>query len=125
MSNTISAGQLMMQMGQMKSQATSQQLLENNPLSLASSITTQSNNNSTPQVEKVNFSDLLSGVVNHVNNMQQQSGALRKDFEMGKEGVDLVEVMIASEKASVAFSALLETRNKLLKAYNQVKMIRV
>jgi len=34
MSNTISASQLMMQMGQMKSQATSHPILENNPLSL-------------------------------------------------------------------------------------------
>jgi flagellar hook-basal body complex protein FliE len=121
MSNTISASQLMMQMGQMKSQATSHPMLESNPLSLNRA----SENNKLQQTEKVNFSDLLAGAVNHVNNIQQQAGQLKKDFEMGKEGVDLVEVMIASEKSSVAFTALLETRNQLLKAYNEVKAIRV
>ena len=121
MSNTISASQLMMQMGQMKSQAASHPLLENNPLSLNPGI----DKGNTQQTEKVNFADLLSGAVNHVNGIQQHAGQLKKDFEMGKEGVDLVQVMIASEKSSVAFSALLETRNKLLKAYNEVKAIRV
>ena len=121
MSNTISSSQLLMQMGQMKSQVTSHPMFESNPLSL----NTTDNKNTAPKIEKVNFSDLLSGAVDQVNSMQKQAGALKKDFEMGKEGVDLVQVMLASEKSSVAFTALLETRNKLLKAYNEVKAIRV
>lgn len=121
MSNTISASQLMMQMGQMKSQSVSHPMLENNPFLLKPG----SEKNVPEQTEQVNFSDLLAGAVNHVNNYQQQAGQLKKDFEMGKEGVDLVQVMIASEKSSVAFTALLETRNKLLKAYNEIKNIRV
>jgi len=121
MSNTISASQLMMQMGQMRSQATSHPILENNPLSL----NPESNKGNIQQTEKVNFGDLLAGAVNQVNDIQQHAGKLKKDFEMGKEGVDLVQVMLASEKSSVAFTALLETRNKLLKAYNEVKAIRV
>ncbi|MFK5984449.1 MAG: flagellar hook-basal body complex protein FliE [Pseudomonadota bacterium] len=121
MSMTISANQLMMQMGQMKTQIRSHPMLETNPLVLK----TANNQALKSQPEQVNFTDLMAGAISHVNSLQKQTGILRKDFEMGKEGIDLVQVMIASEKSSVAFSALLETRNKLLKAYNEIKNTRV
>ncbi len=121
MSNTISANPLMMQMQQMKFQAISHPVFEKNPLGLNPG----SDESKNGQIEKVNFNDLLAGAINHVNSMQKHAGDLKEDFEMGKPGVDLVQVMIASEKSSVAFSALLETRNKLLKAYNEIKNIRV
>lgn len=125
MSNTISSSQLMMQqmqqMQQMQLQAKSHPVLENNPLTL------NPTNQPTQvvQAEQVSFSDLLAGAVNHVNGMQKHAGKLKTDFTMGKEGVDLVEVMIASEKSSVAFTALLETSKKLMRAYNEVKRFRV
>ena len=121
MSMTISANQLMMQMGQMKIQAHSNPAVENNPLSL--------NNNISSQLEKpketLNFGDLMASAVNHVNDLQSNSGQMKKDFEMGKGDVDLVQVMIAGEKASVAFTALMETRRKLMMAYNEIKRTRV
>jgi flagellar hook-basal body complex protein FliE len=122
MSNTISSSQLMMQqMQQMQMQAKSNILLENNPLAL-----NPGNEQIPTQVsDQVSFSDLLKGAVDHVNGMQQHAGDLKRDFTMGKEGVDLVEVMIASEKSSVAFTALMETSRKMMTAYNEIKRFRV
>ena len=77
------------------------------------------------ETEKVEFGGLLKSAVLQVNAIQQESKGLRQDFLAGKEGADLTEVMIASEKSSVAFGAMLEIRNKLLKAYEDVKNIRV
>ncbi len=121
MSMTINANQLMMQMGQMRTQAQSHPMLEQNPLA----IKTEASQASPLEVEKVSFSALMAGAVNHVNSLQHDTGKIRKDFEMGKEGIDLVQVMITAEKSSVAFTALLETRNKLMKAYNEIKRTRV
>ena len=41
-----------------------------------------------------------------VNETQQASNKLATAFEMGQSGVDLTDVMIASQKASVSFQAM-------------------
>ena len=79
----------------------------------------------TNQTETVEFGTLLKSAVQQVNSIQATSGQFKNDFISGKEGVSLAQVMIASEKSSVAFGTLVEVRNKLLKAYQDVKSIRV
>lgn len=66
-----------------------------------------------------NFADLLSKSINQVNELQQQSGALKTAFEQGRD-VDLAQVMVASQKASLSFNAMVEVRNKLIDAYKDV-----
>jgi len=113
----------MMQMGQMKALASSRPSVENNSVvmqPIGNGIVKPIN-----EAQELNFTDLLSSAIKQVNGIQQEAGQLKKDFEMGKEGVDLVQVMVASEKSSVAFTSLLEVRNKLMKAYTEVKNIRV
>lgn len=66
-----------------------------------------------------NFQQLLSESINKVNTMQAESGALKNAFERG-EDVDLAKVMVASQKASLSFSAMVEVRNKLVEAYKDV-----
>jgi len=41
-------------------------------------------------------------------------------FELGQGGVDLTEVMIASQKASVSFQAMTQVRNKMVQAYQDI-----
>ena len=66
------------------------------------------------------FSDILKDSINSVNEIQKTSGQLSKAFEMGDQDVSLAEVMIASQKASVSFQAMLQVRNKLVDAYKDV-----
>lgn len=66
------------------------------------------------------FSTLLQDAIDAVNDAQMQSSKLKKAFEAGDPNVDLPQVMVASQKASVAFTAMLEVRGKLLKAYQDV-----
>lgn len=66
------------------------------------------------------FQQLLSDSINKVNDLQQQSGALKTAFEQGREGVDLAQVMVSSQKAGLAFNAMTEVRNKLVDAYKDV-----
>ena len=66
------------------------------------------------------FGELFSRAINQVNESQMVSADLAKAYEQGKPGVDITDVMIASEKAGVSFQAMLQVRNKLVDAYRDV-----
>jgi len=80
----------------------------------------------TPQVAGTSsFADMLGQAVNKVSDTQQASSQLATAFEVGKSGVDLTDVMIASQKASVSFTALTQVRNKLVQAYQDIMQMPV
>ncbi|MCJ8167952.1 flagellar hook-basal body complex protein FliE [Atopomonas sediminilitoris] len=66
------------------------------------------------------FSDMLSQAVNKVNDTQQAASQMATVFEMGDKSIDLTEVMVASQKASVSFQAMTQVRNKLVAAYEDI-----
>ena len=66
------------------------------------------------------FDDLLQQAVNRVNELQQTTSALQSGYERGEPGIDLAEVMVASQKSSVAFQAMTQVRNKLITAYEDL-----
>ncbi len=80
---------------------------------------------STPEPGAPNFSDMLGQAVNKVSETQQTSNQLATAFEMGQSGVDLSDVMIASQKASVSFQAMTQVRNKLVQAYQDIMQMPV
>jgi len=71
------------------------------------------------------FSDMLGQAVTKVHETQQVSNRLASAFEMGQGGVDLTDVMIASQKASVSFQAMTQVRNKLVQAYQDIMQMPV
>lgn len=66
------------------------------------------------------FASMLKASIDSVNQSQKSAKALADDFEMGNNDVSLAEVMIASQKASVSFQAMLQVRNKVVDAYKEV-----
>ena len=73
-----------------------------------------------PEGNSGDFSAILKQSIDAVNDSQKVSGQLAKSFEMGNPDVSLVEVMIASQKASVSFQAMVQVRNKLVEAYKDI-----
>ncbi len=73
-----------------------------------------------PAAEQSSFGALLQRSINAVNDTQQQSAALKKAFELGDPDLDLASVMIASQKASVSFQAMVQVRNRLVDAYKDI-----
>ncbi|PPC92113.1 MAG: flagellar hook-basal body complex protein FliE [Methylobacter sp.] len=69
------------------------------------------------------FALLLKQSIDSVNSTQKQAGQLKREFETGNTDVSLAEVMIASQKASVSFQAMLQVRNKLVDAYQEIMNI--
>lgn len=67
-----------------------------------------------------NFTELLKTAVENVNAVQTEAGELKKSFEMGDPNVDLPQVMVAAQKSSLAFQAMLKVRNDLMQAYKDV-----
>lgn len=72
------------------------------------------------QSNRVDFAKAMQNAVGQVNELQQNSGDLKTAFEMGDPNVNLVDVMMASQKASVAFESTIQVRNKMVEAYQEV-----
>ena len=72
------------------------------------------------KAESGGFGDLLKQAVDSVNDTQQQSAELQQAFEMGDPAVDITQVMIQMQKASVSFEAMTQVRNRLVSAYQDI-----
>lgn len=72
------------------------------------------------EVQKTDFTELLKSAVDSVNHQQSLSKSMVTAYERGEPGVDLAQVMIQSQKSSVAFQALTQVRNRLITAYETV-----
>ena len=66
------------------------------------------------------FSSMLKNSIENVNNLQKTSAEMTTAFELGEPGVTLVESMIAMQKAGIAFQSMVQVRNKLLSAYQEI-----
>lgn len=74
--------------------------------------------------EAVNFKDLLMDALNNVNSLEQESAKMTEDFIAGRTD-NIHSVMIAGEKASVALQFVMEVRNKVLDAYQEIMRMQV
>ena len=70
-------------------------------------------------IQKTGFSDLVSGALGQVNQLQVQSSEMREAFGRG-ENMALTDVVLGMQKSSLAFEATLQVRNKVLKAYEDI-----
>lgn len=66
------------------------------------------------------FSQLLKSSIDKVNDLQLKSGKMTTAFELGDKNLSLEEVMIALQKANIAFQAMTQVRNKLMSAYQDI-----
>ena len=66
------------------------------------------------------FSAMLSKAVNQVNDLQQTAGAMSTAFVSGDPRANVVETMVAMQKSGVAFQSMVQVRNKLISAYQEI-----
>lgn len=74
-----------------------------------------------PQSDSHNtsFGTIFRAALDGVDRQQQASAKLATQIETGASN-DLTGAMLASQKASLSFSALTQVRNKLMTAYDEV-----
>lgn len=77
------------------------------------------------QQQGVNFATILKNSIEQVNTDQVDSKALARKYEIGDKDVNLQEVMVSLQKASLTFQTMVQVRNKLVTAYQEVMNMQV
>ncbi len=72
------------------------------------------------QAPASSFANVLKQGLDQVSQTQQSAANLATQFERGVPGVELPQVMLEMQKASVSFRATVEVRNKLVDAYQTI-----
>jgi len=78
----------------------------------------------TPYEAQQDFASVLKESIEKVNDAQMASDSLTTKLANGGD-VELHDVMIASQKASITLSATLEVRNKVVEAYQEVMRMNI
>lgn len=71
------------------------------------------------------FSEVLKNSIDKVNETQQQANQMAEKLAAGDTSQNLHEVMIALQTASISFQEMVQVRNKLVTAYQDVMNIQV
>ena len=70
------------------------------------------------------FANTLKDAVMDVNALQKKSDHMMQQLAAGKSK-NIPEVMIAAEKADIAFKLMVQVRNKLVDAYQEILKMQV
>jgi flagellar hook-basal body complex protein FliE len=70
------------------------------------------------------FADTLKTAMADATAAQQTADAAARDFAAGKT-TDVAATMIAMEQAAISFQLVLQVRNRLLEAYQEIQRIQV
>jgi flagellar hook-basal body complex protein FliE len=70
------------------------------------------------------FKNMLMDSIREVNSMQQEANQAVENLMAGGDA-NPAEVLTAVQKADLAFRMMMQVRNKLVQAYDEVKSIRV
>ena len=76
--------------------------------------------NPTQATPATSFANVLKQGLDQVNQTQQSAANLATQFERGVPGVELSQVMLEMQKASVSFRAVTEVRNRFVSAYQEI-----
>lgn len=75
--------------------------------------------------QQPDFAALLRSSLDQVNQAQMQSRELQQQFELGNPDTNLQDVMVSLQKASLSFETMVQVRNKLVSAYQEIMNIQV
>ncbi|TSB46406.1 flagellar hook-basal body complex protein FliE [Alkalicoccobacillus porphyridii] len=78
----------------------------------------------TPGEAQKQFKTMLSDALSEVNSLQNVSSKKTEDLALGKP-VELHDVMITGQKASISLQATVEVRNKVVEAYQEIMRMQV
>jgi len=71
------------------------------------------------------FAELLKSSIDSVNRGQVDATQLARQFELGTPSVNLNDVMISMQKANLSFQQMVQVRNRLVAAYNEIMNMQV
>ena len=66
------------------------------------------------------FAALLQSSLDQASNAQTEAKKLAQALELGAPNVNVEDVIISLQKADVSFQTMVQVRNKLVEAYQQI-----
>ena len=69
--------------------------------------------------EKVSFTAIMESAIHSIDSQQHEAASKMTAVEVGKSD-DLVGAMVASQKAGLSFSALVQVRNRLVSGFDEI-----
>ncbi|MGF1750641.1 flagellar hook-basal body complex protein FliE [Vibrio cionasavignyae] len=106
--SAVSAEQLMLtKLQSMQQQIQPDFVVSSNPVDVQQSLS------------PLSFSTAMKGVLDRVNEHQSLASSKMTAVETGQSD-DLVGAMVASQKASLSFSALMQVRNKVVSSFDEI-----
>ncbi|OHV12007.1 flagellar hook-basal body complex protein FliE [Kushneria phosphatilytica] len=77
------------------------------------------------QSDDISFAGELKNAIDRVDGMKKAAAAKTMAFERGDPGVELNDVMVDMQKASVSFQMGIQVRNRLMTAYKDIMNMQV
>ncbi|MBL8047753.1 MAG: flagellar hook-basal body complex protein FliE [Chthonomonas sp.] len=71
------------------------------------------------------FGQMMMDVMKEVNQTQGEAREIQNAFLTGQPGVEIHDVKMAAEKASIAMQLTIQVRNKVLEAYQEISRMQV
>lgn len=75
--------------------------------------------------EGVDFGQALKTALAEVSQAQQQAQQMAQQFSAGNPEVNLQDVMVNLQKASLSFQQIMQVRNRLVNAYQEMMNMQV
>lgn len=79
----------------------------------------------TTNADGADFSQALANALKDVSQAQQNAQAMAQDFSSGNTDVNLQDVMVNLQKANLSFQQMVQVRNKLVTAYQDIMNMQV
>ncbi|KON80239.1 flagellar hook-basal body complex protein FliE [Azoarcus sp. PA01] len=68
----------------------------------------------------VDFAEVLQGALKDVSAAQHEARGMAQEFSTGDPNVNLQDVMVNLQKASLSFQQMVQVRNRLVTAYQDI-----
>ena len=78
----------------------------------------------TESIPSISFGEYLNSALGKVSDLEEAASQLKNDFAMGKTD-NISDVLIASEKSTIALQFTMQIRNKLLDAYTEIMRMQI
>lgn len=78
------------------------------------------NSASTGSGDSIDFAVYLKDALNSISSVQNESKAKSEAFELGETGIELSDIIIDSQKASISLQLAVQVRNRVVQAYSEI-----
>ena len=87
--------------------------------------TLQASGKQAESTNQVDFGATMKAALDKISETQTTARTQAQDFEMGKPGIQLNDVMVDLQKSSISMQMGIQVRNKLVSAYTDIMNMQV